>query len=80
MRWPWQDLLDVTNCALELANRGPSTLDQIGHQMGLTREGVRVIEVRAMQKLRPIPEWQQVLEEETPDVHIYGSHRAAEGE
>ena len=34
----------------------PMTLEEIGHQLNLTREGVRRIEVRAIAKLRNMPD------------------------
>lgn len=38
-------------CALDVADRGPHTLDEIAGHLGLTRERVRQIEESAMRKL-----------------------------
>jgi hypothetical protein len=43
---------DGETCALDVAELGAHTLDEIGAIVGLTRERVRQIEVRAMLKLR----------------------------
>lgn len=40
------------NCTFVAAEAGEHTLEAIGEMMGITREGVRVIEKRAMKKLR----------------------------
>ena len=45
---PWE--LPAT-CALDVAERGGSTLEEIGEVMNLTRERVRQVEVRALLKL-----------------------------
>jgi len=45
-------------CSLRLAGRGAMTLETIGDVMGLTRERIRQVEVKALLKLR------RILEEE----------------
>lgn len=40
------------NCSFVAAEAGEHTLEAIGQMMGLTREGVRLIEMRAMKKIR----------------------------
>ena len=41
----------VETCALDVADRGRSSLDEIGQLMGLTRERIRQIEVVALRKM-----------------------------
>lgn len=53
---PWQ--LEHT-CALDVADRGGITLEEVGEIMNLTRERIRQVEVRGLRKLRaasPSPE------------------------
>lgn len=40
------------SCTLDIADRGPHDLDVISRAMGITSEGVRRIEIRALEKLR----------------------------
>lgn len=42
------------SCALDVADKGPHDLDVIGAVMGITGEGVRRIEIRAIEKLRAL--------------------------
>lgn len=50
------------NCALDAAENGAMTLDEIALEIGRTRERVRQIEARAMAKIRRIaPELAEVL-------------------
>lgn len=44
--------LGYMNCSFVAAEAGEHTLEAIGQMMGITREGVRVIELRAMRKIR----------------------------
>lgn len=46
---PW-DLDPEWSCALDVADRGPLTLERIGQVMGVTRERVRQIESRVMRR------------------------------
>ncbi len=53
---PWE--LEQT-CALDVAERGGITLEEVGEIMNLTRERIRQVEVRGLRKLRsssPSPE------------------------
>jgi hypothetical protein len=43
--------LPLASCAIDLANLGPLSLEQIGEQLGLTRERVRQIETLALRKV-----------------------------
>ncbi len=42
----------VETCALDVADRGPMTLEEIASQLEITREAVRQIEAAALRKLR----------------------------
>jgi hypothetical protein len=48
---PWE-LRDT--CALDVAERGGSTLDQVGEVTNLTRERIRQLEVRGLLKLKAL--------------------------
>ncbi|MBN1961039.1 MAG: DNA-binding protein [Deltaproteobacteria bacterium] len=48
---PWE--LDDT-CALDIAERGGVTLEEVGELLNLTRERVRQVEVEGLQKLRNV--------------------------
>ena len=41
------------NCTWVACNHGPFTLEQVGKMMGITRERVRQIEVKALKRLQP---------------------------
>lgn len=43
-------------CALDVADRGGITLEEVGHIMNLTRERIRQVEVRGLEKLKEVPE------------------------
>lgn len=43
-------------CALDVAERGGVTLEEVGHIMNLTRERIRQVEVRGLQKLKDVQE------------------------
>ncbi|HEX8907607.1 MAG TPA: sigma factor-like helix-turn-helix DNA-binding protein, partial [Anaeromyxobacteraceae bacterium] len=47
--------LDET-CALDVADRGGITLEEVGTIMNLTRERIRQVETRGLLKLRAIAE------------------------
>ena len=50
------------NCTFVAAEAGEHTLDQIGEMMGITREGVRLIEKRGLRKLeRALEEQEHVI-------------------
>lgn len=40
------------DCALKVAGEGPCTLDEVGEVLGLSRERIRQIQDRALEKLR----------------------------
>ena len=46
----------VETCSLDVADRGTTTLEDVGHMMNLTRERVRQIEVRALLRVRVLAE------------------------
>ena len=46
-----EEMLPDMNCAIQAANLGPLTMNDIAHQLGLTRQGVQVIEQRALRKV-----------------------------
>ncbi len=50
---PWE--LDQT-CALDVSDRGGITLEEVGSIMNLTRERIRQVEVRGLEKLKDVPE------------------------
>jgi hypothetical protein len=50
---PWE--LEET-CALDVADRGGITLEEVGSIMNLTRERIRQVEVRGLEKLKDVPE------------------------
>ena len=43
-------------CALDIADRGGITLEEVGTIMNLTRERIRQVEVRGLEKLKDVPE------------------------
>jgi hypothetical protein len=43
-------------CALDVADRGGITLEDVGAIMNLTRERIRQVEVRGLEKLKEVPE------------------------
>jgi hypothetical protein len=44
------------SCALDVADRGGITLEDVGAIMNLTRERIRQVEVRGLEKLKSVPE------------------------
>jgi hypothetical protein len=58
-REPWE--LDET-CALDVADRGGVTLEEVGGWLNLTRERVRQLEVRALGELRGISDASELLD------------------
>jgi ribosomal protein S27AE len=50
-REPW-DVVPDDSCSLDVADRGPQTLEKVGDIMGLTRERTRQIEQAAVIRLR----------------------------
>ncbi len=47
----------ATSCALDMAERGESTLTEVGNVLGVTRERVRQIETLGLEQLR----WKSVV-------------------
>jgi len=55
MPWPQMDPWEVPEtCALDAAEQGPRTLDEIGALLNITRERVRQIQAAALAKIRAI--------------------------
>lgn len=53
LNWPNHEIDALpSTCALDIAERGPHTLEQVGEVMNVTRERLRQIEARAMRKLQ----------------------------
>jgi hypothetical protein len=48
---PWEMPAD-RSCSLDIADRGGVTLDEVGDAYNLTRERVRQVEVRGLEKIR----------------------------
>lgn len=54
MRRRPEDVTDWSeSCVLDVADRGGMTLEEIAAFLGITREGVRQVEVRALEKVIP---------------------------
>jgi Sigma-70, region 4 len=55
MNFPDKELWEIADtCALDVADRGGITLEEVGAIMNLTRERVRQLETRGLEKLRVI--------------------------
>jgi hypothetical protein len=53
LNWPGCDVDEMTeSCALDVAERGPHTLEEIGQLLKMTREGVRQLTAIGMRKVR----------------------------
>lgn len=53
LNFPDKDVWEMGNtCALDVADRGGITLEDVGDILNLTRERIRQVEVRGLQKLR----------------------------
>lgn len=51
--WPDREPWDMDeSCALDVADRGEHTLEEVGDLYGITRESVRLVEARAILKLK----------------------------
>lgn len=55
------------SCALDIADRGGTTLEDTGNLINLTRERIRQIEVLGLEKLRAGPQGQDLIEGGLPD-------------
>ncbi|MBI5494134.1 MAG: DNA-binding protein [Deltaproteobacteria bacterium] len=57
LNFPDKEVWDLEEtCALDVAERGGVTLEEVGQIMNLTRERIRQVEVRGLQKLRDVDE------------------------
>lgn len=57
INFPEMEVWDMPeSCALDIADRGGVTLDEVGEIMNLTRERVRQLETRGLAKLRALNE------------------------
>ena len=55
LNFPDKELWELPEtCALDVADRGGITLEEVGHIMNLTRERIRQVETRGLVKLRAI--------------------------
>jgi hypothetical protein len=53
LNFPHLDVADmVETCALDVADRGGTTLEEVGAILNLTRERIRQVEVRGLHKIR----------------------------
>ena len=57
MNFPDKEIWELEDsCALDVADRGGITLEEVGTIMNLTRERIRQVEVRGLEKLKEVPE------------------------
>jgi hypothetical protein len=57
LNFPDKEVWDLEEtCALDVAERGGVTLEEVGQIMNLTRERIRQVEVRGLQKLKDVDE------------------------
>jgi DNA-directed RNA polymerase sigma subunit (sigma70/sigma32) len=42
---------DYTSCALDVADEGEKSLSELGEMLGITKEGARQIEVKAINRI-----------------------------
>ena len=55
INFPDLEVWELTNsCALDVANQGGITLEEVGEILNLTRERIRQVEVRGLVKLREV--------------------------
>jgi hypothetical protein len=58
---------DGPTCALDVAEAGGLTLEEVGNIIGVTRERVRQMQVRALEKLRKrVPDLVELLQSDAP--------------
>lgn len=63
INFPEYEVWDLpVSCALDCAESGPCTLDEIGAACNVTRERARQIETRALMKLKGIEQCQKLLD------------------
>lgn len=65
------------SCVLDVVDKGPHGLDVIGAVMGITGEGVRRIEIRAIEKLRASGAAREIFDamDGVPTGRVYASTR-----
>jgi len=57
LNFPEHEVWELTEtCALDVADRGGITLEDVGSIMNLTRERIRQVEVRGLHKLKEVPD------------------------
>jgi hypothetical protein len=57
LNFPDKEIWELEDtCSLDVADRGGITLEEVGVIMNLTRERIRQVEVRGLQKLKEVPE------------------------
>ena len=62
LNFPDKEIWEMAEtCALDVADRGGITLEEVGSIMNLTRERIRQVETRGLLKLRAITEQEPVL-------------------
>lgn len=55
INFPHLNVWDMKNtCALDIADRGGTTLEEVGEILNLTRERIRQVEVRGLTRLRTV--------------------------
>lgn len=42
----------IDTCALDVADRGPQVLEDVGQRVGITRERIRQIEEKVLERIR----------------------------
>ena len=61
LNFPDLDVEDMNeSCSLDIADRGGTTLEEVGAIMNLTRERIRQLEVRAMAKVKSLSEMESL--------------------
>ncbi len=66
-------------CALDVADREGITLEEIGAVMNVTREGIRQIETKGLEKLRALKELADLTNADLTDADLwYGNLRGAD--
>ncbi len=67
------EMVETRSCALDVADRGPQRLEDIGPMLNVTRERARQIEEEASRKLRRLPLARELNEDEPVDDFV--NHR-----
>ncbi len=67
LNFPDKEIWELAEtCALDVADRGGITLEEVGSIMNLTRERIRQVETRGLTKLRAITEDEPRIPQPTP--------------